>query len=62
MDITPLDFLDISNRIKQQANCLEQYAEQNGFLEKPIPSVFHIQASHFRDLGNELATLSSKTT
>jgi hypothetical protein len=45
---------DIADRIDQQADCLEAYARDHGFTDKPVPSVFHLQASHFRDLAKEL--------
>ena len=44
----------IIKRIRVQATCLEGYAEQNGFSGKAPASVFHWQATHFRDLADEL--------
>ena len=44
----------IANLIVRQAACLEAYAEQSGHPAKPIPSVFHSQATHFRDLADAL--------
>lgn len=44
----------IANRIEHQAECLEGYAVSHGFEAKPVPSVFHSQATHFRDLAREL--------
>jgi hypothetical protein len=46
--------LAIANKIEHQAECLEGYAKDAGFEEKPVPSVFHLQASHFRTYANEL--------
>jgi len=48
----------IADRLLRQADCLDRYAEQSGFPEKPVPSVFHLQSSHFRDLAKELAALN----
>lgn len=45
---------DIADRIDHQADCLDAYAEAHGFEAKPVPSVFHLQAVHFRDLAKEL--------
>jgi hypothetical protein len=53
---------DIADRIKRQADCLDRYAEQSGFKAEPVPSVFHFQASHFRDLAKELAALTNTLT
>lgn len=47
---------DIADRIRRQAVCLEGYAVQAGHAAKPVPSVFHLQASHFADLADELAS------
>jgi len=44
----------IIDRIDVQAKCLEGYAEQSGFSGKAPASVFHWQATHFRDLAAEL--------
>lgn len=44
----------IANKIQRQAECLEGFAEQAGFEAKPVPSVFHSQAMHFRDYAKEL--------
>lgn len=35
--------------VKKQADCLEGYAEQDGHSGKPPASVYHWQATHFRD-------------
>jgi hypothetical protein len=40
----------------QQAACLEHYAEQQGQTAKPVPSVYHLQAMHFRDIATEART------
>lgn len=45
---------DIAQRILRQADCLDHYAEQSGFNCEPLPSVFHLQSRHFRDLAKEL--------
>jgi hypothetical protein len=50
-----LKLLAIADRIKRQADCLDGFAEQSGYHERPVPSVFHLQSSHFRDLAIELA-------
>jgi len=54
---------DIIGRIRTQADCLEGYAESHGFSGKAPASVFHWQATHFRDLAAEmeraLSTLSA---
>jgi hypothetical protein len=54
---------DIIVRIRKQADCLENYAESHGFSGKAPASVFHWQATHFRDLAAEmdraLSTLSA---
>lgn len=46
--------LQIANKIEHQAECLEGYAENHGFEAKPVPSVFHLQASHFRQYAHEI--------
>jgi hypothetical protein len=52
----------IADRITRQAECLEGYAEKAGHAAKPVPSVFHSQAMHFRDLADELrAALNTET-
>jgi hypothetical protein len=43
-----------ADKIERQAECLEGYAESSGFEAKPVPSVFHLQASHFRTYAEEL--------
>ncbi len=45
---------EIASKIERQAECLEGYAEQSGHHAKPVPSVFHSQASHFRTYAGEL--------
>jgi len=47
----------IADRIEAQATCLEGYAESSGHAGKRVPSVFHLQAMHFRDLAAELRLL-----
>lgn len=42
---------DIADRINRQAECLDGYAVSEGY---EMPSVFHSQAMHFRDLADEL--------
>ena len=50
-------------KIDQQADCLDHYAEMSGFKKEPLPSVFHLQSSHFRDIANDLrAALQSGTS
>lgn len=44
----------IADKIERQATCLEGYAEQAGHEAKPVPSVFHFQAMHFRDYAAEI--------
>lgn len=44
----------IIDKIDQQAKCLEGYAEQDGHSGKAPASVYHWQATHFRDIGAEL--------
>lgn len=44
----------IADKIECQATCLEGYAKDHGFEAEPIPSVFHLQAAHFRTYANEL--------
>jgi len=51
--IAALETLIRKTRI--QATCLEHYAEQSGFSAGPIPSVFHLQAAHFRTFTDEAA-------
>jgi len=46
--------LTIADKIERQAECLEGYAKQAGFEEKPVPSVFHLQAGHFRTYADEI--------
>lgn len=46
--------LTIADKIEHQADCLEGYAKDNGFEATPVPSVFHIQAAHFRQYATEL--------
>lgn len=46
--------LAIIDKIERQADCLDGYAEQHGFEAKPVPSVFHLQSSHFRTYAAEL--------
>lgn len=46
--------IDIIGRIRKQADCLEGYAESHGFSGKAPASVFHWQATHFRDLAAEM--------
>lgn len=46
--------LSLCDLIDQQAKCLEGYAESHGFEAKPVPSVFHFQAGHFRDLARDI--------
>lgn len=41
----------LAQKLTIQANCLESYAEDHGFTR---PSVFHLQAIHFRDIAKEL--------
>lgn len=48
---------DIADRIERQATYLEGYAEQAGHSGKAPASVYHWQATHFRDLAKELAAL-----
>jgi hypothetical protein len=48
---------DIARKILTQADCLQRYAEQAGHEATPVPSVFHFQASHFRDYARELLAL-----
>lgn len=43
----------LCQRVEVQADCLIRYAEQNGEKAKPLPSVYHIQASHFCDFARE---------
>ncbi len=43
-----------ADKLERQADCLCAYAEQNGEKAKPIPSVYHLQAVHFRDIAKEL--------
>jgi hypothetical protein len=43
-------------KVLNQSECLEKYAEMAGFEARPVPSVFHFQASHFRDFANEAAS------
>ena len=50
----------IADRIDRQAECLEKYAERRGFEAKPIPSEFHWEATHFRDLASELRKLTGE--
>jgi hypothetical protein len=45
---------ETADKIERQATCLEGYAENHGFEAKPVPSVFHLQASHFRTYAEEL--------
>lgn len=45
---------ELADKIERQAESLEHYAEQDGFAAKPVPSVFHLQAGHFRDYAEEL--------
>ncbi len=42
------------DKIDVQAKCLEGYAESSGFSGKAPASVFHWQATHFRDLAAEM--------
>lgn len=51
---------EIADKIERQAECLEGYAEQSGHHAKPVPSVFHSQATHFRDYANELRAALAK--
>lgn len=44
----------LAQKLNAQATCLEGYAESHGFESKPVPSVFHSQASHFRDIAREM--------
>jgi hypothetical protein len=46
--------LTIADKIEHQAECLEGYAGSHGFEAKPVPSVFHLQASHFRTYADEI--------
>lgn len=50
--------LAIANNIEHQADCLEGYAKTHGFEAKPVPSVFHSQATHFRDQAEKLRELA----
>jgi hypothetical protein len=49
--------LVIANSIEHQADCLVGYAKSLGFVAKPVPSVFHSQATHFKDQANTLREL-----
>ena len=51
----------LAEKLRIQTDCLVHYAEQSGFSEKPVPSVFHLQAVHFYDLAKALAALSPNT-
>ena len=44
----------ILRRMEVQAECLEAYAEMEGYNGVAPASVFHWQATHFRDLIQEL--------
>jgi len=44
----------IIERMRKQADVLEEYAEQEGYSGRAPASVFHWQATHFRDLIEEL--------
>lgn len=46
--------LEIADEIERQADCLEGYAEKSGHTAKPVPSVFHLQAAHFRAMASEI--------
>ena len=46
--------VEAADKIDQQADCLDHYAEMSGFKKGPLPSVFHLQSSHFRDIAKEL--------
>lgn len=41
-------------RIDQQADSLEKYAEDEGYSGKAPASVFHWQATHFRDIAEDM--------
>jgi chemotaxis regulatin CheY-phosphate phosphatase CheZ len=43
----------IASNNERQAECLEHYAEMAGFKAGPLPSVFHLQAMHFRDFATD---------
>jgi hypothetical protein len=49
---------DIARRIEIQADCLDHYAVQSGHPVGPLPSVFHLQSGHFRELARELRIAS----
>jgi hypothetical protein len=49
----------IADKITRQAECLEGYAEKAGHGARPVPSVFHSQAMHFRDLADELRAMQA---
>lgn len=51
--------LEIANEVERQADCLEGYAEHAGHPAKPVPSVFHLQAGHFRAMASELQEIFS---
>ena len=44
----------IIDKIDKQADCLEKYAEQDGHSGKAPASVYHWQATHFRDIADEI--------
>ena len=53
--------LSIANKIERQADCLDKYAEDHGHEAKPVPSVFHLQSSHFRDYAREIREMIGVT-
>lgn len=57
-----MEFRQIIEKIERQAECLEGYAVQAGHEAKPVPSVFHSQASHFRTYAGELRALLASLT
>jgi hypothetical protein len=57
-----MDVHKIIDKIDVQAECLEHYAEQSGYSAKPVPSVFHFQATHFRDIAKELRDAIPKSS
>lgn len=50
------DLVRLVDKIVLQAKCLEGYAEQDGYKATP-PSVYHWQATHFRDIAAEIRTV-----
>lgn len=63
MTTTPIEPVTqaIVAKIYAQSDCLEKYAESHGFAGKPVPSVFHLQAAHFRAYANELEAALTRT-